>query len=106
MPSEGLIAAVLHDVLEDTDATIGDIEVLFGEEVANTIALLTKIPHEPNDLYYDRLKEYDTAAWIKLADLQDNLDVTRLTSFTEKDAARVARYKVREQELLEHLGKA
>ena len=106
LPIEGLIAAVLHDVLEDTDATIGDIEVLFGEEVANTIALLTKIPYEPNDLYYDRLKEYDTAAWIKLADLQDNLDVTRLTSFTEKDAARVARYKVRERELLEHLGEA
>lgn len=106
LPIEGLIAAVLHDVVEDTDVTIEDIELAFGQEVADTIALLTKTPHEPNDLYYGRLKQNDAATWIKLADLHDNLDVTRLTSFTEKDAARIARYKAREQELHEHLSKA
>ena len=36
--NEIIAAAVLHDVIEDTDATIGEIEELFGERVANLVA--------------------------------------------------------------------
>jgi len=38
-----VVAALLHDVVEDTDMTIGDIERLFGKKVAVIIDGLTKI---------------------------------------------------------------
>lgn len=38
-----VVCALLHDVVEDTDYTIQDIEALFGEEVAHIIDGLTKI---------------------------------------------------------------
>lgn len=38
-----IVAALLHDVVEDTDVTIGDIEKLFGRKIALIIEGLTKI---------------------------------------------------------------
>lgn len=38
-----IVCALLHDVVEDTDMTIKDIEVLFGDKVATIIDGLTKI---------------------------------------------------------------
>jgi guanosine-3',5'-bis(diphosphate) 3'-pyrophosphohydrolase len=38
-----VVAGVLHDTVEDTDATIEEIENLFGEEIANLVDGLTKL---------------------------------------------------------------
>ncbi len=38
-----ITAALLHDVVEDTDTSINDIEKMFGEEVAKIVDALTKI---------------------------------------------------------------
>ena len=38
-----IIAALLHDVVEDTNITIGDLEILFGKEVSKIVDGLTKI---------------------------------------------------------------
>ncbi len=38
-----IIAALLHDVVEDTDRSLEDVENLFGKDVANLVAGLTKI---------------------------------------------------------------
>ncbi len=40
---EMVIAALLHDVVEDTPCTIEDVERLFSKEIANLVAGLTKI---------------------------------------------------------------
>ncbi len=40
-----IIAALLHDVVEDTDHSIEDIEGVFGKEVAHIIEGLTKVSH-------------------------------------------------------------
>jgi GTP pyrophosphokinase len=44
-----IVAALLHDVVEDTDYTIEDIEQLFGETVARIVNGLTKISHLKKD---------------------------------------------------------
>ena len=103
VPAEAKIAAVLHDVVEDTYVTVADIEQQFGATVAGLVKLLTKVPFEPNDDYYNRLKTNKLAAWIMLADLRDNLDESRLNGLTEKDRQRIARYQAREIELAEIL---
>ena len=40
-----IIIAILHDVVEDTDTSIEDIEELFGAIIAEDVAALTKISH-------------------------------------------------------------
>ncbi|MBT8263882.1 MAG: RelA/SpoT family protein [Muriicola sp.] len=44
-----IAAALLHDVVEDTDYTLDDIERLFGETVAKIVDGLTKIAHLKKD---------------------------------------------------------
>lgn len=43
MDEEGLIAALLHDVVEDTEYTVEDIKKAFGEEIAFLVDGVTKL---------------------------------------------------------------
>ncbi|WP_457609892.1 RelA/SpoT family protein [Lutibacter sp.] len=49
LDTTSIIAALLHDVVEDTEYTIEDIERLFGENVARIVNGLTKISHLKKD---------------------------------------------------------
>ena len=44
-----IIAAILHDTVEDTGATMEDVEELFGEKVAEYVWYLTKPPSYVGD---------------------------------------------------------
>jgi len=83
---ETLAAAWLHDTVEDTPATLGDIEAEFGAAVAELVEELTDVS-KPGDGNRARRKELDRqhlaqasarAKTVKLADLIDNCrDITR-----------------------------
>jgi GTP pyrophosphokinase len=47
--STGIASALLHDVVEDTDITISDIEKMFNPKIAKIVEGLTKIPKVKND---------------------------------------------------------
>ena len=49
LDATSISAALLHDVVEDTDISIADIEQLFGEAVARIVDGLTKISHLSSD---------------------------------------------------------
>ncbi len=49
LDTASIVAALLHDVVEDTEYTIEDIEQLFGESVARIVNGLTKIAHLKKD---------------------------------------------------------
>ena len=48
MDTEGIIAGILHDIVEDTLITIADIKYNFGDEVAHLVDGVTKLDHLPN----------------------------------------------------------
>lgn len=84
-------AALLHDVVEDTDVTFGDLEKEFPQEVLDVLRLLT---HDDDEDYYEyvtRLKNNPVAKKIKLADIAHNSDQSRLTG-TDKDTPEVKEY--------------
>jgi (p)ppGpp synthase/HD superfamily hydrolase len=89
----GMIAAVLHDLLEDTDLTPED---LIKEGIAGialeAIEAVTKKDKEPYDEYIERIKQNPIARKVKLADLEDNMDITRLPELSLEDIDRLAKY--------------
>ena len=73
------VAALLHDVVEDTDYTLADLEAMgFDGEVLAALRLLTHAEGEPYMDYVARLKANPIARAVKLADLAHNRDLSRL----------------------------
>ena len=88
------VAALLHDVLEDTDYTSDDLrEMGFPEEVLEALRLLTHDDATPYLDYVDRLKTNPIARAVKLADLRHNSDLTRLDHVDERALARAEKYR-------------
>ncbi len=89
-----VITALLHDVVEDTDYTIDDLrEMDFGEEVIEALALLTHDDSEPYMDYVARIKENPVARAVKLADLEHNSDMSRLSVVDDYALKRAEKYK-------------
>lgn len=73
-----LVAAVLHDTVEDTDLTLDSIYVIFGGEVRDLVDALTRRKGEAYLDYIARVKEAGgDAVAIKLSDIGDNLKPDR-----------------------------
>lgn len=88
-----MIVAVLHDVIEDTDVTIDHLEQEgFNAEVIQALRCLTKTKGEHYPDFIERVSKNQLARRVKIVDLTDNMDASRLTSFTDADAARMKRY--------------
>lgn len=47
MDTQSIVAALLHDVVEDTSYTVSDIEKIFGKEIANLVDGVTKLGKIP-----------------------------------------------------------
>ena len=87
------IAAVLHDVVEDTDWTLDGLRAEgFPEEVVQAVDCLTRREGESYDDRVARAAANPIARRVKLADLEDNMDARRLARWSEEDAARFERY--------------
>ena len=93
------IVAVLHDIIEDTKATRQYLyDQGFDYELVDTIMILTRRKDENYDDYIDRISHNEFAIEVKLADLEDNMDLSRIKNPTVKDYDRVVKYgKAREK---------
>jgi len=92
---EEMIAAVLHDVVEDTEWTLdGLLKEGFSEKVVEAIDHITKRESEEDhyEVFIQRVAENSMARKVKLSDLADNLDVRRLKTLTKDDHERLAKY--------------
>jgi hypothetical protein len=91
---EERIAAVLHDVVEDTSVTMDDLaQAGFSESVLTAVAALTKLPGESRMEAAARAVANPIARVVKLADNTENMDMSRIPNPTEKDHARLEEYK-------------
>ena len=87
------IVALLHDVIEDTEYTIEDLQKAgFSQNVISAIALMTHDPQVPYMEYVRAIKSNPIARAVKLADLRHNSDMTRLDIITQRDEERAQKY--------------
>jgi guanosine-3',5'-bis(diphosphate) 3'-pyrophosphohydrolase len=87
------MAAVLHDVVEDTPVTLEDLRAQgFPQEVLEAVEALTKRKGETRLEAARRAARNPIARVVKLADVTDNLDLGRISHPSEKDYARLKEY--------------
>lgn len=92
--------AIGHDLLEDTDATVEMLRDFgFSERVIDGIVALTKVKGETYNAYKKRIKANKDAIIVKLADLEHNMDLSRLKKVTDGGIRRNKLYKEFHSEL-------
>jgi (p)ppGpp synthase/HD superfamily hydrolase len=88
------ICGVLHDVIEDTDWTFEALKKEgFSEEIIAVLRCVTKLSEEEDyDSFIERVAMNPIAIQVKINDLLDNMDITRLSRLTETDWKRLNKY--------------
>ena len=88
------MAAVLHDVVEDTDMTLADLaREGFSQEVVAAVQARTKLTGESRIDAAHRAAADPIARAVKLADVADNMDLARIADPSERDFARLKEYE-------------
>lgn len=90
------IAALLHDIVEDTTVTLDGLRDLgVHETIIDTVDSLTRRENETYTNYIERLADDAWAIPVKIADLTDNMDVSRMPNgvVTGKNIDRMRRYR-------------
>lgn len=95
------MAAVLHDVVEDTPITLEDLQAEgFDPQVLSAIEALTKRPGESRLEAAARAASNNITRVVKLADVTDNMDLSRISEPKDKDFERLKEYVKVKQLLL------
>ena len=95
------IAAILHDTVEDTNVTYEQLsEAGFSAEIISAVKALTKLDGESRVEAARRAVKHPIARQVKLADVKDNLDISRIPHLTDKDHARLDEYKLVQEILM------
>lgn len=95
------IAAVLHDVVEDSDTSLDDLRNAgFSEAIVAAVDNLTKRKGETRLDAAQRAALSPISLAVKLADVTDNMNLTRIKEPSEKDLVRLEEYKAVKEFLL------
>ncbi|HXB53257.1 MAG TPA: GTP pyrophosphokinase [Vicinamibacteria bacterium] len=88
-----MMVAVLHDVVEDTDWSIDKLRSNgFPEVVLTAVESVTHREGESYDDFVARAAANPIGRRVKLADLEDNMDVRRIDELADRDLERVRKY--------------
>ena len=98
---EAQVVGWLHDTVEDTDMTVAGIEARFGAETAAAVDAISRREGESWEDYLERVKRDPVARRVKISDLIDNSNLSRIPHVTLKDVERQAKYNRALRELLE-----
>lgn len=87
------MAAVLHDVVEDTEWTLERLRAAgFPAEVVSAVDAVTRREGEDYDAFVRRAARDPIGRAVKLADVEDNLDLRRVDEVLPRDVERLNRY--------------
>ncbi|CAB1252936.1 Guanosine-3',5'-bis(Diphosphate) 3'-pyrophosphohydrolase [Clostridiaceae bacterium BL-3] len=99
-----MICAVLHGVVEDTDISLDYLrDQGFSEEVLSALDALTRRDGETYDEYISRIIENRIASHVKMCDLCDNMDLSRIKNPSDADHERVKKYRKAEDRIFDAL---
>ena len=102
--NEEKMVAVMHDLVEDTDITIEFLRSEgFSEVVLEALDCVTNRENEDYETFIERIAQNPLATKVKLADLEDNMDLSRITNPSKKDFNRIEKYKCAKNRLMECL---
>ncbi|TKJ88505.1 GTP pyrophosphokinase [Pseudomonas koreensis] len=91
---EERIVAVLHDVVEDCGVSLDDLRNEgISEEVLTAIESVTKVQGESYEDFVDRAAQNPIGRVVKLADLEENSDLSRIASPSWEDLERIEKYR-------------
>jgi len=99
-----IIVALLHDVVEDTDITLNDLNAFLLPKELEALQMLTHDESVPYMEYIEQISHNWLATSVKMADLKHNMDLSRLAIVTEKDRKRVKKYENALQYLMDNAG--
>lgn len=88
------LVAWLHDVIEDTSATYEDLRNQgIPEEIIEAVKIITRKDKQDYKVYIQLIYMTNPLArLVKLADLKDNIDITRLDKFGDYEMKRLRKY--------------
>lgn len=88
-----IIAAVLHDIIEDTSITKEDLlHKGFDKDIVEAVDAVSRRKGESYFDFVKRCKENEIARTVKRYDLEDNMDIRRLTKFGDYEQKRLKKY--------------
>lgn len=91
---EEMTAAVLHDVVEDTHYTLEDLgRAGYPARVLEAVDCLTRREGETYEAFIERVMPNPIARRVKIADIEDNMDLRRIDNPGDKDLERWRRYR-------------
>ena len=97
--------ALGHDLIEDTSYTADILRRLhFTERIVRGIECLSKQKGQSYEDYKEQVYSSRDAMLVKLADLKDNMDLTRLKHITNDDFVRIRKYHYFSQAIQARLG--
>lgn len=90
---EDRLVALLHDTVEDGDIASEILLIAgFPQEVVDAVLSVSRNIGEDYFDFIQRCKSNPIGRRVKLADLKDNMDITRLNELTDKDIERLKKY--------------
>ncbi|WP_042166471.1 HD domain-containing protein [Paenibacillus gorillae] len=97
---EEKIAAVLHDVVEDSNVTFEQLRQLgFSAEIVEAVQGLTKQEGESYASFVARAAANPIARMVKVADIQENMDLSRIKEPSAEDLQRLEKYRAALEQL-------
>jgi len=91
---EERVVGVFHDVLEDTGISMESLRASgFSEMILSALHSVTKLPDETYDEFILRAASNPICRSVKLADLADNCDLSRIPKPTTRDFKRLEKYR-------------
>ena len=99
--AEARVVGWLHDTVEDTAVTLEEIRDRFGPETAAAVDAISRREREKWSDYLNRVAADPLARQVKISDLIDNSNLSRLPHVTLRDVERQKKYNKALKKLLE-----